>query len=759
MIKGRATSLLSLFLLSLIACQFDSANDNKADVDPDTSPEIATSEAVPDVVRPILLVDPIGTAGVVDTADVEVSGHILTTTSSITGFTATLNTNPASDILPTLATDDSFNVSVENLIEGANTVTFNVTDNFNATTILDITITYTKPAETPETTETDDDETIAEPDVDLLSLILDILNTTQSRYQDFANLLDIFADNEAALSSIFDFLSTWDGSNAALQEWWNVWANAGTRKILSPGSWQHDSQTQAGDNTWELDDVRISLNDIAHLTQILFPQLVDELKDVKNSDDFVVLQNHKDVLWCDFEWTVKITSVTSTLNLTNDGITNIEFLDNNQVSISLDLDNATMDSNIKLTANPPKACVFNDSSRGGEVNAKKLSGTLVLQLDYDDDAKTLLVSDIVSSSLKVDSVTSNMDEPDGFWQSITEWIFERLHGCNFCSDNDAEKALFQYIFDIDDEDPYKTMFNKALQKDDHIQNMLLEEFNKIFTSALQFDGNISADDSGQSFDYDTAMNDFTTNAASKQLISNWTLSVAATEPRDSCARLFKIPEAATTRSGMARIGDIGVQLTYDQIAIMLQGIARTGAFCFDQDITIDNFTLAQLALRPYGTIAIRDSNNDGSHLDVTYPFEINVNWGDAETANVTTLAIGNMTGSNTNNKIYGNIKLSVHFATDCDSGLTLSVDKLQLLDIGGTLKINAYTFDFDIIENDLREWLNQITLTDLQNIPITSQLVDLSILPGISVAMEREFISTDTALNLGLTLIESSSCH
>lgn len=751
--------LLGLLLMTLISCEFDSANITT--VEPNTNLEIATSEAVPDVVRPILLVDPIGEAGVVTTAEITLSGHIILTDSSITVFTSTLNNSAANDVLPSLAQDNHFSFLVSDLQEGTNTVTLNVADSLNATTSLDISITYSKPIETtePEDSSGDDDtetEITPEPEVDLMSLVLDILNTTQSRYADFANLLEIFQDNEAALTSIFDFLSTWDGSDAALQEWWNEWANAGTIKIA-----QFDAvdTTQAQENTWQLDDVRISLNDISHITQVLFPQLADELNDVTNSDDFVVLQNHKEVLWCDFEWSVKITSITSTLNLSTDGITNIEFLDNNQVSISLDLANATMDSNIKLIANPPKACVFNDSSRTGDVSGKKLTGTLVLQLDYDSDSKTLLVSDIVSSSLKVGSVTASMDEADSFWQGVTEWIFKRLHGCNFCSDSDAEKALFQYVFDIDDDDPYKTMFNAALQTDDHIQNMLLAEFNKIFTTALQFDGNISTAESQPSFNYETAMTNFTTDADRDQLLTEWSLAVAASEPRDSCARLFKIPDPATTRSNMARIGDIGVQLTYDQIATMLQGIARTGAFCFNQDITIDSLTLAQLDLRPYGTIEIADSNNQNSHLDVTYPFEINVNWGNADNSNTQNLVLNAFTGSSVNNKIYGSVVLSVHLATDCEAGLTLSVDQIELVSLDGTLKINTYTFDLDIIRGELTEWLNNISLTSLQNIPLTSQLVDLEGLENISVEMEKTFIATDTDLNLGLTLVENSSCQ
>lgn len=759
MLKGYQHYLLSLFLLTLISCEFSSSNTTNTDIDPGSSAEVATSEAVPDVVRPIVLVDPVGDAGVVESNEVEVSGHILTTSTDITTFTATLNNNTTNDILSSLAADGRFVVPIENLNEGTNTLTLNVTDNLAATTSLDLTITYTKPEETPEPSEPEDDTTTPEPDVDLMSLILDILNTTQSRYQDFATLLDIFADNEAALSSIFDFLSTWDGSDAALQEWWNEWANAGTRQISFPGLRQQDSQTQTDDNSWQLDDVRISLNDIAHVTQVLFPQLVDELKDIKNSDDFVVLENQKDVLWCDFVWSVKITSVTSTLGLSADNITNIHFLDNKQVSISLDLDKAEMDSTFKLIANPPKACVFNDSSRGGEVHAKKLSGTLVLQLDYDAEAKTLMVKDIISSTLKVSSVTSSMDEADGFWASITEWIFKRLHGCNFCSSEDAEKALFQYLFDIEDEDPYKTMFNTALQKDDHIQNMLLEEFNKIFTQALQFDGTINTEENSESFAYNTAMTQFSTDANRNQLISNWTLAVAAAEPRDSCAKLFKIPESESTRSNMAKIGNIGVQLTYSQIATMLKGIARTGAFCFSQDITFDDFTLAELDLRPYGTIAIADSKNQGSHLDVTYPFEIDVNWGNADNSNAQILSLKEFTGSSTNNKIYGSVVLSVHLATDCEAGLTLSVDQIELVTLDGTLKINAYTFDLDIIRDELTDWLNNISLTSLQNIPLTSQLLDLEGLENISIEMEETFIATDTDLNLGLTLVENSACQ
>ena len=759
--KGYSHFLLCCIAMFFLSCEVTSSLTVDEDTDP--NPEVATSEAVPDVIRPILLIDPIGVEGVVETANTEIHGRIITV-NDITLFTATLNANPTVDNTAILATDGRFSIPLEILNEGINTVTLNVTDSLNASTSLNITITYTKPVVTPDPVESGDDDANTQPDqpandnTDLMSLILDILNTTQGQYEDLAHILEIFTDNEEALQDIADFLSAWNGSDSDMQTWWNDWANAGNAKNSQPHLSNSISEQTLG-NSWQLDDVRISLNDIEHLTSMLAPQLVDTLKDVENNTDFVALQNHKDVLWCDFEWTVTITKVTSSLNLTADSITNIKFLDSKQVSISLNLDKAELDSNFKLLANPPKACVFNDSTRTGQIHAQKLTGTLVLQLDYDADAKTLVVTDIVSSSLSVGSVSSSMDATDGFWQSITEWIFKRLHGCTFCSGEDAEKELFQYIFDIDDSEPYKTMFNTALQKDDHIQNLLVDEFNKIFTSSLQFNGSLTPNDSAQSFQYQTAMNDFTTGTSDNQLISIWSMSVDATQPRDNCARLFKIPTASdTVPSQMPKLGDIGVQLTYDHIATILKGIARTGAFCLSQDIQFDNFTLAELDLRPYGTIAIAESENRGSQIDVTYPFEVDVNWGNDATGNQN-LNMTILADNNSNNKIYGNLLLSLHFATNCDSGLTLSVDKMSLLDMAGTLKINNYSFDLEIIEDEVTDWLSHLTLTELQNIPITNNIVDLTDLPGLAVQIDNEFVTTATDINFGLTLVNDATCQ
>jgi len=704
--------------------------------------EIPTSESVFDALSPIFLIDPIGDAGVVHEPTVILSGRIIAD-QPLTSLTLATSITSIQDHFATLTPKNTFAIAVENLIEGENHFTLTTADVNNNTAEFSFTIVYTQDlpqAENPDPTTPD-----------WLEQIADLLNAVHTSYQGLANFLEIFSEHEDSLKDIFSFLTNWDGSIESLQSFWNAWANPKNMPFSKNSEndfLQHD-KAENGNNAWNIHNLRLSINNLSHLSEILSPYLTDSAQHIEMPHNLMMLQNNKRVLGCNFSWSTTLTGGLAELGLEKDSLQNMRFLANNQVAFTLNASKAEFDTDFVLTANPPQACVFNESTRNGNLYAQNLSGELVLQLAHNSLENRLEVSDIVSSTLKIDTVSATLEEDDRFWQRVKEWVFKHLYGCLFCNTEEADAQLFKSIFEISADDPYKTLFNTALQNDTRIQNILLEQFNSFFTKTLSF-----ANQNG-AWSYQMDMTDFVTEPASNQLITSWDLHIDTNEPRDACAKFFKLPSTPTETSEMPNLGDITLELTFAQIGKLLRGMAQNGAFCLEDSLKIGDFVLGRFSLKPYGKISLEASQYQSSNLDLTYPFMIEINWGDTELSS----SSSNQTrGQQQPNIAYGSLLFSLHFDTNCTAGVTLSIDRMALTNLTGTLQIHQQTFDISIIEDEIKSFINSFDLSRWQNLPVTNAVLDLQNLDGVFLKIEDNPVVTSSAIHLGLSLTQDRQC-
>lgn len=730
-----------LILWTLASCQTPSTTESQ-NIE-DNTEEVATSESTPQTLEPLILVDPIGERGLVTSLPLTISGRIVANT-TITQLTFKLDDKNETNILSNLNQDHEFELTLSDLERGIHSLAITAKDNFNVVTQVDLQINYS-PDNTPSDPESPNETS------SLWFLILDILNTSQNRFDQFGALLHIFKDNEQALYSFIDFFDSWDGSTESLQSFWDEWASP--HNLAVPALFQNKiaNPSLSRPNVWTLSNMAVSLNNIEKIKDALLPQLLNSQSTQTNNSSFVALKNKKKVLGCDFEWTIEITKTETTLNFSENHLKNIEFLDDQSLSLAFDLRDAKIKTHFALKGTPSQKCVFKASERTGTIESTGLSGDITFKLNYDTHNKIISVADILSSNIQTDSLKTTLNTSSKFWSSALEWLFKRLYGCLSCSNEEAEQKLFAYLFDLDDA-LFENIFNQTLKNDPHVENLLITESNRLLKTNLAVDGDMAINEPPLNLHFSTFMEKFTTHFDPNRLISYWTLTVEDQEKRDPCAQSFLI-ENPSPVSEMPVLGDVGVQLSFYNLANMLRGLARTGAFCFEDDLKSDDLKIAHLTLKPFGTLRFLKSELSDAHIDILYPFQIGINWGSQNTDQHTLNPVVS------NNKIYGELLLSIRFDSDCESGLNLSIINSELNSLQGHIKINQFTFDVSTLEPPLQEWVHNLSWNKLQNIPITRSLIDSSELSPLHLRLNENVVVTDTDINFGLDLDTTSSCQ
>lgn len=733
LLKCFTKGLFTFLLLLTLACS--TQNSVTDEVPEDTGADAAlsepTTEAEVALINPIILVDPVATTE----NSAQISG-ILWVDSNVTAFSYQLNEDESVNLTEDLGTDFSFAFTLADLSVGTHSLSFSVTDNQG--------LSATKTTSF-EITEPETEEPIADETPWSWQDITDVLNGITQSYEDLTNLIDFLQENEDDLAALAEFLEAWDGSAGSLQDWWNDWANSGSKFDFDRGLGnKQPDQTTA--NTWDMDHVQVTINDIEKITETLGPDLVNSLSDFTINDDFVALKNKRKLMGCKYTWKIKVKKTVADLKFKTSSIKELKFLSRYRLSVKLDLPNAKMTSNVTFIGDAPSKCIFGDTSRNGKSTGKGLSGKMILDIEYDQATKQLQVVGIDSSDLEVDSVSASMDSAKGIFKKILDWFVKNVYGCVTCSKEKREKEFFKHVFEISSNSPYKKMFNKIVQGSSPIRQNLRDEINKILETSLEFEAALPEHlfPDGQVV---TSLQSVQTNESDNTLKSIWNIAVDTGENRDSCAHFLK-PQGFAAPQSATDLGDFTLQLPYSEISETLVGVGRTGVFCFEEEWVSDGLTIAQFEFQPYGTLAVTEGHV--ADLDITLPFRVAVIWGSGDPDRKISKA--------TRQYVYGSLTLETVLASNCDSGVNLSIVDVELEDLEGTLKLGETEISVTEIAPQIEFLATGIDVSDLQNIPLIDKVLEIPDTDDFALLIEDNFITTNTDIQLGLSLGDPDDC-
>lgn len=465
-------------------------------------------------------------------------------------------------------------------------------------------------------------------------------------------------------------------------------------------------------------NLKIQMNGMDAITENVLPNFADQngLEDFAIDDDIIIFSGEKEILGCNYYWSVKILNSELQLPMDDQSLA-ASFLDNSIIHTKWDVPEATATGKIRIRAYAPSwACPDIDETKN--TSGSGFKGEMDFVMDYKEDENVLYIKDIVNASLYLTKV--HTEETTGFVKKILEWLAEKLIFSDLPDDYETE--VMNYIF----------------KKNNTVKDKLKKTVNDMLSFALNVTGK---NEEVIPFEYATKFEGFQTSDEN-HLNTAWDIYITTNKPANPCARYLGTKSYHKSKGPIPELGDFTVGIPFGIITKSLYGVGQTGAFCWSYTLKNESESFLEIILEPYGDIQVKANTDpeDESMIQMSLPFKANINFGDLS-----------------QNLITGTLNIGLKLNVNCKSGLFMSIQDVSLSEVNGTLSFEGFDFDVSLLEDTLDQLIRQGT-SHFPLIPLASKITAIPEAEPLAIEV-HEILTQNKTIYMGLNLIDKDVCE